>query len=120
MVMPLLQIHSSVQTIEKLTLEEIHREGAKILSHELGKSLEYVMVVVNAGSSISFAQDSSKPSAYLEVKNIGELSPAVTAKLSMQLCELISQKLGVETNRIYIEYQEAQRHQWGWSGQTFA
>jgi len=56
----------------------------------------------------------------LEVKNIGELSPAVTAKLSMQLCELISQKLGVETNRIYIEYQEAQRHQWGWNGKTFA
>jgi phenylpyruvate tautomerase len=118
--MPLLQIHSSVQTIEKLTLEEIHREGAKILSHELGKSIEYVMVVVNAGSSISFAQDSSKPSAYLEVKNIGELSPAVTAKLSMQLCELTSQKLGVEKNRIYIEYQEAQRHQWGWNGKTFA
>lgn len=118
--MPLLQINSSIQKMDKSVLEDIHQEGAKAISFELGKSTDYVMVVVNLGSSISFAQDSKSPSAYLEVKNIGELGPKVTQKLSGKLCEIVNRKLGVPQNRIYIEFQEVQRHKWGWNGKTFS
>lgn len=118
--MPLLKINSSIQELDKTVLEDIHQEGAKALSSELGKSIDYVMVVVNLGSSMSFAQDSESPSAYLEVKNIGELGTEVTQKLSGKLCEMVNRKLCVPQNRIYIEFQEAQRHKWGWDGKTFS
>jgi phenylpyruvate tautomerase len=118
--MPMLKINSSIQELDKSVIEDIHQEGAKALASELGKSIDYVMVVVNLGSSISFAQDGKLPSAYLEVKNIGELGAEVTQKLSGKLCEMVNRKLGVPQNRIYIEFQEAQRHKWGWDGKTFS
>jgi len=118
--MPLLHIHSSSKTVNEKVIQEVHQTGAQILSEELGKSTEYVMVLVNTASSLSFAQDDQKPCAYLEVKNIGGFTPEATEKLSGLLCKLVSEKLEIPTNRIYIEYQNAERHLWGWDGRTFA
>jgi len=118
--MPLLHIHSSSKTVNEKVIQEVHQTGAQILSDELGKSTEYVMVLVNTASSLSFAQDDQTPCAYLEVKNIGGFTPEITAKLSERLCKMVNQKLETSINRIYIEYQNAERHLWGWNGKTFA
>ena len=118
--MPLLHIHSSTKSVNEKVIQELHLTGAQILSDELGKSTEFVMVLVNAASSLSFAQDDKTPCAYLEVKNIGGFTPDVTERLSLRLCELVTQKMEIPINRIYIEYQGAERYLWGWSGKTFA
>ena len=44
--MPLLQLHLSDQGIENSTKDYIHRFGAKILSEEIGKSIDFVLVVI--------------------------------------------------------------------------
>ena len=118
--MPLLHIHSTSKTINEKVIQEVHQSGAQILAEVLGKSIEYVMVLVNTSSSLSFAQDDQKPCAYLEVKNIGGFTPEITEKLSLRLCEMVVQKLQTPADRVYIEYQNAERYLWGWNGKTFA
>ena len=118
--MPLLHIHSSSKNVNEKVIQEVHQTGAQILSDELGKSTEYVMVLISSCGSLSFAQDDQTPCAYLEVKNIGGFAPETTEKLSLRLCELVNQKLQTPASRIYIEYQNAERHLWGWNRKTFA
>lgn len=118
--MPLLHIHASSKNINEKAIQEVHQAGAQILAEELGKSTEYVMVLVNTGSSLSFAQEDQTPCAYLEVKNIGGFTPEITEKLSQRLCELVVQKLQTPASRVYIEFQNAERYLWGWNRKTFA
>ena len=58
------------------------------------------------------------PCAYLELKSIG-LPGDHTASLSLSLCGLITEELGIPTDRIYIEFANAPRHMWGWNNSTF-
>jgi len=118
--MPLLKIKTSVSKIDESTRRDLHQNGARILSEEIGKSLAYCMVELTADTSLSFGGDSSLPVAYLEVKNVGELNPALTEQLSKKLTDLVMDKTGVTAERIYIEFQESARHLWGWNGKTFA
>ena len=118
--MPLLHIHASSKNINEKAIQEVHQTGAQILAEVLGKSTDYVMVLLNTGRSLSFAQDGQAPCAYLEVKNIGGFTPEATEKLSQRLCELVIQKLQTPANRVYIEFQNAERYLWGWNGKTFA
>ena len=90
--MPLLHIQSSIKSVNEKVIQELHQTGAQILSEVLGKSTEYVMVLVNTGSSLSFAKD-EQTLTYLEVKNIGGFTPETTEKLSLRLCEMVIQKL---------------------------
>jgi phenylpyruvate tautomerase len=118
--MPFLHIHASSKNVSEKAIQEVHQTGAQILAEVLGKSTEYVMILVNTGSSLSFAQDSQTPCAYLEVKNIGGFTPEITEKLSQRLCEMVVQKLETPAIRVYIEFQNAERYLWGWNGKTFA
>ena len=117
--MPLLQIHFSDKEISSSIKEEIHQSDAKILSEEIGKSIDFVMVILHSGCSLSFAQDTQTPCAYLEVKNVGKLPGEKTQRLSNKLTSLICDKLRVRPEHIYIEFQESERHLWGWNGATF-
>ena len=67
--------------------------------------------------ALVFAGDNN-PAAYLELKSIN-LPESETAQISSALCELVSDQLGIDKNRIYIEFSNAERHMWGWNGATF-
>ena len=118
--MPLLIINTSLDAISQSKLETLYRGGSQILSDEIGKSLDYCMVMVKEGCRLSFGQEWNHPSAYMEVKNVGTLPPELTSRLSGKLSELIEESIRVPRDRIYIEFQESQRHLWGWNGSTFA
>ena len=118
--MPLLQIHLITSSVAQDVLNQIHAQSADLLAEQIGKSVEYVMVLVRTDESISFAKDNDTPSAYLEVKNVGELPSDLTERLTSKLSNLINEILGVAVDRIYIEFQESARHHWGWNGKTFA
>ena len=117
--MPLLQINSTNKEIDQSTLSELHLSGARILADEIGKSTDYVMVIINPGKSMSFALDTETHCAYLEVKNVGCLTAEKTQRISQLLTTLVTEKLGTVASRIYIEFQESDRHHWGWNGATF-
>jgi phenylpyruvate tautomerase len=117
--MPLLRIQISHPSVSESSSSALQAEGAEIISQEIGKSLDFVMVLVEAGVSASFGEKTS-PVAYLEVKNVGELIPEVTSRLAQRLSALIEEELSIPKDRIYIEFQKSERHLWGWNGKTFA
>jgi len=118
--MPFINIATSVQQIPVGEIERIQQETAQCVSTSLNKSIDYVMTRLSFGDHMSFAGDSRRASAYVEVKNIGELSPESTSMISQQICKTLEGRLGIEPSRVYIEFQESVRHLWGWDGRTFA
>ncbi len=118
--MPLLQFKSNIPNISEKSLDEIHHLYGQILADELGKSIQYVMVSLDFEKSLSFSGDAVQPCAYIEVKNVGTLSPDTTTKISKRLTDLCLDYFKIEPSRVYIEFQESERHLWGWNGSTFA
>jgi len=114
--MPYLKIQTN-QPLDAAERQALLQKASAEVAARLGKSENYVMVAIEAGQDMLFA-GSSDPLAYLELKSIGLLETATPA-LSAALCQLISAELGIEQNRIYIEFANAARHLWGWDGTTF-
>jgi len=117
--MPLLQFQSNIQNISEESSDELHHLYGQILSEELGKSIQYVMVSLEFEKNLSFSADVAQPCAYIEVKNVGALSPDTTSKISKRLSDLCTRFLKIESSRVYIEFQDSERHMWGWNGSTF-
>jgi hypothetical protein len=61
---------------------------------------------------------SGAPLLYIELKSIG-LPRDRTKILSSKLCEFLHDETGVSTDRMYIEFSDAERAMWGWNGTTF-
>jgi phenylpyruvate tautomerase len=118
--MPLLKITTNLSSVSEEMVTNINKNGGSILAEELNKSIQYVMVVINHGCKMSFAGDAEQPSAYLEVKNVGELTPDKTHSISSRLTLFCTNDLKINPERIYIEFHQSERHMWGWNGNTFA
>lgn len=96
------------------TIAIMSSEIAKIL----GKPEKYVMVILQHKPYMLFAC-SDAPLAYVELKSIG-LPEEQTSQLSSEICALVHEQLDIPTQRIYIEFANAERHMFGWDGRTFA
>ena len=116
--MPLLKITTNSHA-QDLTPVEFQRELASKAAELVGKKLDYVMTSLEFIEHMTFA-GTDEPVAYLEFKNIGTLDNELTSKLSDLFCEAMGTHLNVAPERVYIEFQEAQRHQWGWNHRNFA
>ena len=109
-----------IQTNESLAAEQtaaLLTRASSLVADLLGKPERYVMVAVDAGAPMLFAGGDA-PAAYLELKSIG-LPESMTPKLSAGLCTLMQEALGVDRERVYIEFHDAARAMWGWNGGTF-
>ncbi len=114
--MPVLKIQTNVEIPEDAK-KNLLRDASTKVAAVLGKPERYVMVIMEPNPQMLFAGDNS-PLAYLELKSIG-LPIDRTSEISEVLCNLINQKLSITADRIYIEFSNAERHMWGWSGGTF-
>ena len=56
---------------------------------------------------------------YIEFKNVGDLSPEMTTRLSALIADLFEKVIDLNPSRMYIEFQPTERHLWGWNGKTF-
>lgn len=110
--MPLLSIETNCEPTDTL----LPKASATIAS-ALAKPEQYVMVRFLHNPDMLFA-GSDKPLAYLELKSIG-LPDSAAPDLSAKLCDLLENELGIDGNRVYIEFENAPRHLWGWNRATF-
>ncbi len=99
---------------QKSALENIQSVVARIL----GKPLAYIQSVLVEAEAMFFAGESS-PSAFIEIKSIGGLSPENCKQLSSECCKVISSLLSISPKRIYIEFIDARPNLWGWDSTTF-
>ena len=114
--MPLLKIQTN-QALSADQQQTLIRAASQQVATLLGKPERYVMVSLEHNDGMLFA-GSDAPLAYLELKSIG-LPTAKTGELSKALCTTIHQALSIDLDRIYIEFADAERTQWGWNGGTF-
>ena len=110
--MPLLSIETNCEPSESLLTQ-----ASRTIAAALGKPEQYVMVRYQHNPDMLFAGN-NKPLAYLELKSIG-LAESDTPDLSAQLCDLLQTELGIDSDRVYIEFENAPRHLWGWNRATF-
>ena len=114
--MPLLKIQTNTD-IESGHRKPLMERASECLANLLGKPESYVMIALEPGVPMLFG-GSDRPLAYLELKSIG-LPGERTREISAALCQLVSEELGIDRQRIYIEFSNAARHMWGWNGATF-
>jgi len=114
--MPYLTIQTNHPVPEQARRQLLSKASA-LISKQLGKSENYVMVSLEPAMAMLFA-GSDAPLAYLELKSIGLPEQQVPA-LSEALCSLLEQEIDIPKERIYIEFSNVVRHLWGWNGSTF-
>lgn len=115
--MPLLSILTN-QALPGEARQQAVRSLSGTVALALGKPERYVMVSLQHNPDMLFA-GSDAPLAFLRLNSIG-LPAERTGELSATLCQAVSTQFDIPTERIYIEFCDAERHLWGWDGGTFA
>lgn len=116
--MPLIKLHCS-NRLEKSDFDLLSKSLSKSISSILNKSEDYIMIIFQLSDFQSFGTCSESPSAFLEFKNVGVFPPEVTSLLSAVITKLLVESLGLCQRRVYIDFQNSERHLWGWNGDTF-
>ncbi len=114
--MPYLMLQTNI-SVEETQKADLLKSLSAQTAVALGKPESYVMVSLRDDEPMLFAGNDA-PLAYLELKSIG-LPESKTTELSSSLCEAVNSSLGIETDRIYIEFSDAARSMWGWDKRTF-
>ena len=117
--MPLIKVQTSASKPEKEAINTLLKSLSSGLAKHLGKPESYVMTAFEADVPMTFAGSSDEAVCYIEIKSIGTMSSDKTKAMSQDFCQQINTALGVPTNRVYIEFADAQGYMWGWDGRTF-
>lgn len=110
--MPMINLHSSTEIPTDL-LGDI----STAVAETIGKPEKYVMVV--SGKADVMMSGTEGDAVYAEVKSIGGLGGIVNHELTMKICVLLNDHLGIPADRIYVTFQSFDRDYWGWNGATF-
>ncbi|MDB9494940.1 phenylpyruvate tautomerase MIF-related protein [Spirulina major CS-329] len=116
--MPFIKVQTSLAKPETAQIEGLLKTLSGKLAKHLGKSESYVMTAFEADIPMTFS-GTVEPACYLEVKSVGSMSSGQTAAMSQDFCAEIASTLGIDQNRIYIEFADAKGVMWGWNGRTF-
>ncbi|MBE9190946.1 hypothetical protein IQ230_11410 [Gloeocapsopsis crepidinum LEGE 06123] len=116
--MPLIKVQTSINELEKSTVEALLQRLSSTLAKHLGKPESYVMTALESGIPMTFA-GTLEPACYIEIKSVGTMKPEQTKNMSQEFCQQINQELGINKNRIYIEFADAKGYMWGWNSSTF-
>jgi phenylpyruvate tautomerase PptA (4-oxalocrotonate tautomerase family) len=110
--MPMIKLHSS-----KEIPDDLLKELSAIVAETIGKPEKYVMVVTDTAAMMM--SGSKGDAVYAEVKSIGGLSRVVNHEITMKICVLLNDHLGIPQDRIYVTFQSVEPDHWGWNGSTF-
>ncbi len=110
-----------VETTERIPERDKARLGAELsrrCAEIIGKPEAYMMVSVHDEVSMLFAGKAG-PSAFVDVRSIGGLSPAVNRALSASLCEIVGDVAHVPAERVYLNFTDVAASSWGHDRATF-
>ena len=93
----------------------LQKEVSKKISEITGKPEDYVMTMLQTNMDMTFA-GSEEPCCFVKLQSIGSLNPSAMSK---SLCELITSKTNIKSNRIYIHFDDVKASNWGYNNSTF-
>lgn len=114
--MPLLKI-STNKPFDASTQQAFLKDASPKVAETLQKSEKYVMTLFEPTVPMTFG-GTDEPTAYLEIKSIGLTTQQVNL-LTKEIADLAHAKLGINPERIYIEFADAPANRWGWNRTTF-
>ena len=112
--MPFIKVQTN-QSVENK--EELLKKLSAEMAEKLGKPESYVMTGLDSELTMTFGGSTEK-TAFIEVKSIG-LSESMTDDLSKFICDFLEKEVGVNKNRVYIQFVDAPGSMWGWDSGTF-
>ena len=90
---------------------------SKTLAETIGKPEQYVMVTVDQAAILMSGNEGD--AAFVDIRSIGGLKGDVNRKLSQQICKLLNDSIGIEPERVYLNFTDVSASNWGWKGGTF-
>eukprot|EP00008_Paramoeba_atlantica_P005734 CAMPEP_0201476850 /NCGR_PEP_ID=MMETSP0151_2-20130828/1979_1 /ASSEMBLY_ACC=CAM_ASM_000257 /TAXON_ID=200890 /ORGANISM="Paramoeba atlantica, Strain 621/1 / CCAP 1560/9" /LENGTH=112 /DNA_ID=CAMNT_0047857359 /DNA_START=33 /DNA_END=371 /DNA_ORIENTATION=+ len=89
-----------------------------LVADYLKKAEKYVMVSMNQSKCLFGGSDD--PCAFVDVRALGISKDSTNyPEFSRQICTVINKELGIEMERIFLNFSEIERTNWGWNGCTF-
>jgi phenylpyruvate tautomerase PptA (4-oxalocrotonate tautomerase family) len=114
--MPLLKLETTV-ALSNEKKSALLASLSKIVAETIGKPEQYVMAVAN--SAAMFMSGKPGAAAFVDLRSIGGLDDDVNRRLSQKICKLLGESLGVQPDRIYLNFTDVAAGNWGWNGDTF-
>lgn len=90
---------------------------SRITAETIGKPERYVMVSAETCSMLMSGENA--PAAFVDLSSIGGLNGEVPRKLTELICDLLHERLGIVSDRIYVRFTDVSADRWGWNGSTF-
>lgn len=107
----------------KVTVKLTEEKKEKI-KKELGRAVSiihkpesYLMVGFNDGYELYFAGKKLEKGAYVEVSLLGSATPSDYAKMTGEICRILSEEAGIPADCVYVTYHGL--NDWGWNGSNF-
>ena len=113
--MPCIQIRTNIASYDA---DDLMADVSSAASEVMGKSEEYMMVTIDHSAILMGGLPG--PAAFVMVRGIGGLTPAVNARLTKTLCELLNRELSIPCARTYIVFSDIAPANWGSNGTTIA
>jgi phenylpyruvate tautomerase PptA (4-oxalocrotonate tautomerase family) len=110
--MPVLNVKCS-----KPLPDELLQELSCSVAETIGKPEKYVMVVAETADILMAGEHGD--AAYAVVRSIGGLDRIVNHELTIKICVLLNDHLGIASDRIYVTFQSVAADHWGWNQTTF-
>ncbi|HWX18797.1 MAG TPA: phenylpyruvate tautomerase MIF-related protein [Candidatus Binatia bacterium] len=114
--MPLLKLETTV-VLSDDKRKALLASLSKTVAETIGKPEQYVMVTASQAAVLMSGNPGE--AAFVDIRSIGGLSGEVNRKLTLQVCKLLTNSLGVPQNRIYLNFTDVEAANWGWNGSTF-
>lgn len=115
--MPLMTICTTA-SVEPGTWPALLKECSAKVASLCGKPEAYVMTLAQPALAMTMA-GTDEPSCFVEIRSVGRWSGQQTRTTSQALCELLSKRLGVARERIYLNFTDVEGSHWGFDGSTF-
>ncbi len=102
--------------ISEAQKEELKAELGKLIT-TLGKSETYLMVGIEDSYDLWLGGRKLDRGAYVAVSLYGDAPKERYDMLTGQICDLLSRKLDIPGNAVYVTYHPVS--DWGWNGKNF-
>ncbi len=113
--MPCLELSTNVRIPDK---NRLMRSLSDCVCAGLGKAQIYMMVILNDELPMLFG-GTDEPVSHLTLRAVG-LKDESIQRLAGDLTGIMQTELGIESQRVYIVFMEADLRKWAWDGRAFA
>ena len=113
--MPFIKTKASVE-ISKQKEEAIKSKLGKAIT-ALGKSEAWLMLEFEDNCRLWFRGSNAEPAAMVEISLFGKASEDQYDKMTKEVCNIISDELGISGEEIYVKYEEIDH--WGYNSFNF-